>query len=97
MVQIFSAWLMPNLAMFLQLPFGAQYRLDDLMSVVITIGSTVLARYSLSSSMLVGSICDLSQFTFRGLYLRQPSASLTETVFPCTLPSLVVLPDNNSW
>lgn len=47
-----SAWLLPNLA-FPQHPFGALYRLDDLMSV----GSPALASYLLSPSpILVGLI-----------------------------------------
>ncbi|KAG1847785.1 hypothetical protein C8R48DRAFT_557213, partial [Suillus tomentosus] len=45
--QEFSAWLLPNLALISQLPFGAQYRLDNLMSAVLTIGSPTLAGYSL--------------------------------------------------
>ncbi|KAG2151698.1 hypothetical protein BD769DRAFT_1623497 [Suillus cothurnatus] len=37
--QEFSAWLLPNLALILQLPFGAQYRIDNLMSALLTVDS----------------------------------------------------------
>ncbi|KAG2050575.1 hypothetical protein BDR06DRAFT_974467 [Suillus hirtellus] len=50
--QEFSAWLLPNLALISQLPFGAQYRLDNLMSAVLTIGSPTLAGYSLFITLL---------------------------------------------
>ncbi|KAG1751845.1 hypothetical protein EDB19DRAFT_1903798 [Suillus lakei] len=50
--QEFSAWLLPNLALISQLPFGAQYRIDNLMSAVLTIGSPALAGYSLFITLL---------------------------------------------
>ncbi|OAX30867.1 hypothetical protein K503DRAFT_158738, partial [Rhizopogon vinicolor AM-OR11-026] len=37
--QDFSSWLLPNLALISQLPFGAQYRFDNFMSAALTIGS----------------------------------------------------------
>ncbi|KAG2053552.1 hypothetical protein BDR06DRAFT_989810 [Suillus hirtellus] len=46
--QDFSTWLLPNLALISQLPFGAQYRLDNLMSAVLTVGSPVLADFAVS-------------------------------------------------
>ncbi|KAG2135381.1 uncharacterized protein EDB93DRAFT_1170951 [Suillus bovinus] len=46
------AWLLPNLALISQLPFGAQYRLDNLMSAVLTVGSPTLAGYSLFVTLL---------------------------------------------
>ncbi|KAG1789034.1 uncharacterized protein HD556DRAFT_1495456 [Suillus plorans] len=50
--QEFSAWLLPNIALISQLPFGAQYRLDNLMSAVLTVGSPTLAGYSLFVTLL---------------------------------------------
>ncbi|KAG1898257.1 uncharacterized protein F5891DRAFT_1238998, partial [Suillus fuscotomentosus] len=50
--QEFSAWLLPNIALISQLPFGAQYRLDNLMSAVLTVGSPTLAGYSLFLTLL---------------------------------------------
>jgi hypothetical protein len=50
--QEFGAWLLPFLALISQLPFGAQYRLDNFMSVVLTVGSPVLAGYSLIVTLL---------------------------------------------
>lgn len=43
----FSSWLLANLALISQLPFGAQHRLDDFISVVLTVGSQALAGHSL--------------------------------------------------
>ncbi|OAX30492.1 hypothetical protein K503DRAFT_229303, partial [Rhizopogon vinicolor AM-OR11-026] len=34
--QDFSSWLLPNLALISQLPFGAQYRFDNFMSAALT-------------------------------------------------------------
>ncbi|KAG2050425.1 hypothetical protein BDR06DRAFT_983988 [Suillus hirtellus] len=50
--QEFSAWLLPNIALISQLPFGARYRLDNLMSAVLTVGSPALAGYSLFLTLL---------------------------------------------
>ncbi|KAG1867101.1 hypothetical protein C8R48DRAFT_671978 [Suillus tomentosus] len=50
--QEFSAWLLPNIALISQLPFGAQYRLDNFMSAVLTVGSPTLAGYSLFLTLL---------------------------------------------
>ncbi|KAG2135739.1 uncharacterized protein EDB93DRAFT_822762 [Suillus bovinus] len=50
--QEFSAWLLPNLALISQLPFGAEYRLHNFMSAVLTVGSPTLAGYSLFVTLL---------------------------------------------
>ena len=50
--QEFSAWLLPFLALISQLPFGAQYRLDNFMSALLTVGSPALAGYSLVITIL---------------------------------------------
>ncbi|KAG2369101.1 hypothetical protein BDR07DRAFT_1371673 [Suillus spraguei] len=41
-----------NIALISQLPFGAQYRLDNFMSAVLTVGSPTLAGYSLFITLL---------------------------------------------
>ncbi|KAG2130899.1 hypothetical protein DEU56DRAFT_954381, partial [Suillus clintonianus] len=50
--QDLGAWLLPNLALISQLPFGARYRLDNFMSAALTIGSPALAGYSLFLTLL---------------------------------------------
>ncbi|KAJ7318168.1 hypothetical protein DFH08DRAFT_401709 [Mycena albidolilacea] len=52
--QQFSAWLLPYLALVSQLPFGAVARLDNLMSMLLTVGSPTLAAYSLALTVLNG-------------------------------------------
>ncbi|KAJ6551742.1 hypothetical protein B0H19DRAFT_1158747 [Mycena capillaripes] len=50
--QQFSSWLLPYLALISQLPFGANDRLDNLMSMLLTVGSPTLAAYSLALTVL---------------------------------------------
>ncbi|KAJ7279151.1 hypothetical protein C8J57DRAFT_1434228 [Mycena rebaudengoi] len=51
--QRFCAWLLPYLALVSQLPFGAS-KIDNLMSVLLTVGSPTLAAYSLALTVLNG-------------------------------------------
>ncbi|KAJ6551660.1 hypothetical protein B0H19DRAFT_1297417 [Mycena capillaripes] len=52
--QQFTAWLLPYLALVSQLPFGARTRLDNLVSMLLTVGSPTLAAYSLALTVLNG-------------------------------------------
>jgi len=52
--QQFSAWLLPWLALVSQLPFGANDKLDNLESMLLTVGSPTLAAYSLALTVLNG-------------------------------------------
>ncbi|KAJ7176463.1 hypothetical protein C8R46DRAFT_889880, partial [Mycena filopes] len=52
--QQFTAWLLPSLALASQLPFGARTRLENLVSVLLTVGSPTLAAYSLALTVLNG-------------------------------------------
>ncbi|KAF7377820.1 hypothetical protein MSAN_00205500 [Mycena sanguinolenta] len=52
--QQFSAWLLPYLALISQLPFGARNRLDNVVSMLLTVGSPTLAAYSLALTVLNG-------------------------------------------
>ncbi|KAJ7248228.1 hypothetical protein B0H12DRAFT_1123689 [Mycena haematopus] len=52
--QQFSAWLLPYLALISQLPFGARARLDNVVSMLLTVGSPTLAAYSLALTVLNG-------------------------------------------
>ena len=52
--QHFSSWLLPWLALVSQLPFGANDKLDNLVSALLTVGSPTLAAYSLALTVLNG-------------------------------------------
>ncbi|KAG1739815.1 uncharacterized protein EDB91DRAFT_368426 [Suillus paluster] len=102
--QDFSAWLLPNLALISQLPFGAQYRLDNLMSAVLTVGSPALAGYSLFITLL-NSRWITQQFRQSANYPNSRSvvsilSSLQQVPLRLHLdrvPSLLVLPENDCW
>ncbi|KAG1773846.1 hypothetical protein EDD22DRAFT_975961 [Suillus occidentalis] len=102
--QDFSAWLLPNLALISQLPFGAQYRLDNLMSAFLTVGSPTLAGYSLFLTLLnsrwIHRRFDQSVDYPNSRYAVSILSSLQQV--PLRLhfshfPSLVVLPENDCW
>lgn len=50
--QQFSAWLLPWLALISALPFGAKHRSDNVMSMILCVGSPVLGAYSLALTVL---------------------------------------------
>ncbi|KAF7358856.1 hypothetical protein MSAN_01225700 [Mycena sanguinolenta] len=52
--QQFAAWLLPYLALVSQLPFGARYRPDNVVSMLLAVGSPTLAAYSLALTALNG-------------------------------------------
>jgi hypothetical protein len=102
--QEFSAWLLPFLALISHLPFGGQYRLDNLMSVLLTVGSPVLAGYSLIVTLL--NSCWIHQ-RFRQS-VNYPNARSAVSILSslqqvplrvcfADLPSLIILPENDSW
>ncbi|EIM79923.1 uncharacterized protein STEHIDRAFT_116130 [Stereum hirsutum FP-91666 SS1] len=65
--QQFSAWLLPWLALFSQLPFGARLRSDNIMSVLLTVGSPALAGYSLAVTVLNSQWLAISEYEGSGL------------------------------
>jgi hypothetical protein len=101
----FSAWLLPWLALVSQLPFGSQYKADDVTSVLLTIGSPTLAAYSLVFTVLNG------QWISRRLTgIRYPNVNMIWRVLSSfqqsallvddsegMLASLLVLPENDDW
>jgi hypothetical protein len=102
--QEFSAWLLPFLALISQLPFGGQYRLDNLMSALLTVGSPVIAGYSLIVTLL--NSCWIHQ-RFRQS-VDYPNARSAVSILSslqqvplrvrfADLPSLIILPENDSW
>ncbi|KAJ7242964.1 hypothetical protein C8J57DRAFT_1366610 [Mycena rebaudengoi] len=103
--QQFSAWLLPYLALVSQLPFGANNRLDNLLSVVLAVGSPTLAAYSLALTVLNGHY--IAQ---RFAHLEYPNvrsavqilsslqqAPLQVVTDGSLLASLIVLHENDEW
>jgi hypothetical protein len=101
----FSAWLLPWLALVSQLPFGSQYKADDLMSLLLTVGSPTLAAYSLVFTVLNGKWISRRltgirypnvHTIWRVLSSFQQSALLVDHS-DGLLASLIVLPENDNW
>ncbi|EGN91775.1 hypothetical protein SERLA73DRAFT_173350 [Serpula lacrymans var. lacrymans S7.3] len=103
--QQFSAWLLPYLALISQLPFGAKHRLDNLMSVFLTVGSPALAGYSLVLTVLnarwVTRRFEAVSYPNKGYAVRilngLQHAPLRIASEDSLLSSLVLLPHNDDW
>jgi hypothetical protein len=103
--QQFSAWLLPWLALLSQFPFGSRYKWDNLMSVILALGSPCLAAYSLSLTVLnakwvarrFGNI-NYPNGGHAALILSSlQQTSLKVTTEGGLLASLIVLPENDPW
>ncbi|KAJ7804417.1 hypothetical protein B0H14DRAFT_3153930 [Mycena olivaceomarginata] len=103
--QQFSAWLLPWLALVSQLPFGGRDRLDNVMAVILAIGSPMLAAYSLALTLINGRwlarhFAGISYpnaiDAFHVLNSLQ-QAPLSVSNEDSLLKSLVVLPENDKW
>ncbi|KAF8126358.1 hypothetical protein EV363DRAFT_1434271 [Boletus edulis] len=105
-----SQWLLPYLALLSQLPFGAPFRMDNLMSVILTLGSPTLAGYSLFVTLLnarwvnnkLFSRIDYPSSNVRLSVVRVLSSlqQVPLRVHPgrsAHFESLVVHPDNDNW
>jgi hypothetical protein len=103
--RIHSAWLLPYLALVAQLPFGATDRLDNVVAVLLSVGSPTLAAYSLALTVLNGHWLArrFSRFTYPNVRSavqvlnRLQQAPVRITTRGSLLASLVVLPENNQW
>ncbi|KAF9786458.1 hypothetical protein BJ322DRAFT_788732 [Thelephora terrestris] len=103
--QQFSAWLLPWLALVSQLPFGAESRIDNLISVVLTVGSPTLAAFSLAITALNTRWANdrFSSIKYPNheyaakvlIYLQQVPLRLTTR--HGLLASLIILPENDDW
>ncbi|KAE9382354.1 hypothetical protein BT96DRAFT_298587, partial [Gymnopus androsaceus JB14] len=102
----FSAWLLPWLALLSQLPFGANDNLENLISVVLTIGSPVLAAYSAALTVLngrwiarrfSGSTYPNTYYAVRTLSSLQQAPIILDKNRDALLASLIVLPENDEW
>jgi hypothetical protein len=103
--QDFSSWLLPYLALISQLPFGAEERLDNLMSAILTVGSPALAGYSLFITLLNSRWINRR---FRRFNVDYPNSKAAVSIvsslqqFPLNLysygfASLIILPENDRW
>ncbi|KAJ6474232.1 hypothetical protein C8R45DRAFT_1160437 [Mycena sanguinolenta] len=103
--QSFSTWLLPFLALVSQLPFGANNRLDNFMSIMLNVGSPTLGAYSVLLTLL-----NRRWVARRFSHVSYPNAQdagrilnilqqvpLKVTKEECLLASLIVLPENNDW
>lgn len=104
--QEFSAWLLPFLALISQLPFGAQYRLDNFMSAVLTVGSPALAGYSLFVTLLNSRWINRRFKQSVDYPNAQSAVSILSSLQQVPLrlhfsladfPSLIILPENDAW
>ncbi|KAF9780890.1 hypothetical protein BJ322DRAFT_1145376 [Thelephora terrestris] len=102
--QQFSAWLLPWLALVSQLPFGADTP-DNLISVILTVGSPTLAAFSLAITAL-----NTKWANDRFSDIRYPNHKNAVKALICLqqvplrlttcgglLASLIVLPENDDW
>ncbi|KAK1217195.1 hypothetical protein PQX77_020148 [Marasmius sp. AFHP31] len=106
-VQEFSAWLLPYLALLSQLPFGAHDRWDNLIAAILTIGSPVLAAFSLAITVLNGRWIAWIFGSYKSYYPNCRNAvrvlnSLQQSPLRIDpdrhlLASLVVHPENDKW
>ncbi|KDQ64403.1 hypothetical protein JAAARDRAFT_166574 [Jaapia argillacea MUCL 33604] len=103
--QQFATWLLPNLALASQLPYGAKNRLGNLTSVVLALGSPMLAAYSLALTVLNGRwvtrrfqsiVYPNTGYAVRILNSLQ-QVSLRITSEDALLNSLVILHKNDEW
>jgi hypothetical protein len=103
--QQFSSWLLPWLALLLQLPFGANDKLDNLESMLLTLGSPTLAAYSLALTVLNGRW--VAQLFSNYRYPNAKNAArilsnlqqspLRVDKDDVLLASLIMLPQNHNW
>lgn len=103
--QQFSAWLLPWLALISQLPFGAKLRSENIMAMMLAVGSPTLAAYSLVLTVLNGRWIARqfasyeypnTRYAVRILTSLQQT-HLTVNTADGLLSSLVVLPENDKW
>jgi hypothetical protein len=104
--QQMGTWLLPWLALLSQLPYGADSRFDNFMSMLLTVGSPALAGYSLVFTALNGRWITRS---LGGYKHHSPSAKHATHIlsvwqqYPlrvrCGAPLslLVILPQNLDW
>ena len=99
----FTSWLVPWLALISQLPFGANDKVDNLISVFLTVGSPTLATYS-----FVLTVLNQRWVNDRFKYYAFPNVKKAVNILISLqqapleidaklLPSLVILHQNDQW
>ncbi|KAJ7260746.1 hypothetical protein C8J57DRAFT_1636862 [Mycena rebaudengoi] len=103
--QRFSTWLLPFLALVSQLPFNGTNRRENAVAMLLNVGSSTLAAYSviltaLNNNWIAHRFSHMSfpnaQSAVRILSTLQ-QVPLTVNVEETLLSSLVVLPENDQW
>ncbi|KAG2148058.1 hypothetical protein DEU56DRAFT_783933 [Suillus clintonianus] len=104
--QDLGSWLLPNLALISQLPFGGEERPHNFMAAVLTVGSPVLAGYSLLMTLL-NSIWIKRKFNklkknpeTNSSFAASILSNLQQVPLrlnPDLVKSLIVLPENDCW
>ena len=103
--QQFCTWLVPWLALLSQLPFGANDKFDNLESALLTLGSPVLAAYSLALTVLNGRWINKLFSKYRYPNAKHAARVLTNlqqsplrvNTDDGLLASLIMLPQNDEW
>ena len=102
--QRFGAWLLPWLALISQLPFGARLKSENLVSMLLAVGSPTLAAYSLALTVLNGQWIArrFAKYAYPNTrHAVRVLSSLQQAPLVITkdglLESLVVLPENDDW
>ncbi|KAF8199272.1 hypothetical protein K438DRAFT_1905951 [Mycena galopus ATCC 62051] len=101
----FSAWLLPYLALIMQLPFDATDTFDNVVAVLLSVGSPTLAAYSLALTVLNGRwiarrFSKISYPNVRSavqVMRRLQQVPVKIETRGGVLVSLVVLPENDEW
>ncbi|KAG6843856.1 hypothetical protein H0H87_012351, partial [Tephrocybe sp. NHM501043] len=103
--QEFTSWLLPWLALVSQLPFGSEDHLENLISMLLTVGSPTLAAYSLALTVLnIRWIAQrFSSYSFPNTHqavrilssLQQSPLQINKD--NSLLSSLIILPSNDNW
>jgi hypothetical protein len=99
----FTSWLVPWLALISQLPFGANDKVDNLVSMFLTVGSPTLATYSFVLTVLNQRWINnrFKDYAFPNvkkavnilINLQQAPLQIDAKL----LPSLVILHENDQW
>ena len=102
--QQFTAWLLPWLALISQLPYGANDGLSNCETMLLTVGSPMLAAYSLALAVTSNRwmVKRFRRSTHRNsFFAAKILSSLQQVSFTVAdediLASLIVLPENDSW
>ncbi|KAJ6567570.1 hypothetical protein DFH09DRAFT_441515 [Mycena vulgaris] len=103
--QQFTAWLLPYLALMAQLPFGADDKLDNVVAVLLSVGSPTLAAYSLALTVSNGHWISrrFSGFSYPNvrnavqILNRLQQTPIEIATHGSLLAALVVFPENNKW